>query len=212
MSVAIDVLGTPAPKGSSRPMLNRKTGKPFTFAGGSKVAEVKLGAWDGAVRAAAAVAVTDRIPFVDVPLTVAIVFRIARPPGHWAKRVGIKPGKPVVPRGKPGPAAPHGARQGINDYTGWFASDAAMSGDYYGYDGPCPPWNDELPHRYVFTVFALDVSRLSLPGRFGGHEGRTLRRGDAIPLVANIAALSQERFEKLKGKNEIGRASCRERV
>ena len=40
-----------------------------------------------------------------------------------------------------------------------------------------------------------------LPGRFGGHEGRTLRRGDAIPLVANVAALSQERFEKLKGKN-----------
>jgi antagonist of KipI len=40
-----------------------------------------------------------------------------------------------------------------------------------------------------------------LPGRFGGHEGRTLRRGDAIPLAANVAALSLERFEKLKGKN-----------
>jgi antagonist of KipI len=40
-----------------------------------------------------------------------------------------------------------------------------------------------------------------LPGSFGGHEGRTLRRGDAIPLVANIVALSQQRFEKLKGKN-----------
>jgi len=40
-----------------------------------------------------------------------------------------------------------------------------------------------------------------LPGRFGGHDGRTLRRGDAIPLAANVAALSQERFEKLKGKN-----------
>ena len=40
-----------------------------------------------------------------------------------------------------------------------------------------------------------------LPGNFGGHEGRTMRRGDAIPLVANIAALSRDRFEKLKGKN-----------
>ena len=40
-----------------------------------------------------------------------------------------------------------------------------------------------------------------LPGRFGGHDGRTLRRGDAIPLVANVAAVSKERFEKLKGKN-----------
>ena len=42
----------------------------------------------------------------------------------------------VTPRGKPGPAAKHGARQGINDYTGWFAGDAQMSGDYHGYDGP----------------------------------------------------------------------------
>jgi antagonist of KipI len=40
-----------------------------------------------------------------------------------------------------------------------------------------------------------------LPGQFGGHEGRTLRRGDAIPLVANISALSQDRFARLKGRN-----------
>jgi Raf kinase inhibitor-like YbhB/YbcL family protein len=78
----------------------------------------------------------------------------------------------VTPRGKPGPAAAHGARQGINDYTGWFASDAAMAGDYYGYDGPCPPWNDELPHRYVFTVFALDVPRLPVEGAFRGPDVR----------------------------------------
>jgi Raf kinase inhibitor-like YbhB/YbcL family protein len=78
----------------------------------------------------------------------------------------------VTPRGKPGPAAAHGARQGINDYTGWFASDASMAGDYYGYDGPCPPWNDELPHRYVFTVFALDVPRLPVEGAFRGPDVR----------------------------------------
>jgi len=40
-----------------------------------------------------------------------------------------------------------------------------------------------------------------LPGGFGGHEGRTMRRGDAIPLVANVAALSLERFQRLKGKS-----------
>ena len=34
--------------------------------------------------------------------------------------------KEVTPRGKPGPQAPHGARQGINDYTGWFAGDNDM--------------------------------------------------------------------------------------
>ena len=30
-------------------------------------------------------------------------------------------------RGKPGPHAPRGARQGINDYTGWFAGDKDMA-------------------------------------------------------------------------------------
>ncbi len=78
----------------------------------------------------------------------------------------------VTSRGKPGPLAPLGARQGINDYTAWFASDREMAGDYYGYDGPCPPWNDELPHRYVFTVYALDLPRLGVDGRFGGVDVR----------------------------------------
>jgi hypothetical protein len=86
----------------------------------------------------------------------------------------------VVPRGKPGPDAPHGARHGINDYTGWFASDGDMAGDYYGYDGPCPPWNDEAPHRYVFTVYALDVARLPLQGRFGGKDVRQAIEGHVL--------------------------------
>ena len=78
----------------------------------------------------------------------------------------------VTPHGKPGPQAPGGTRQGINSYTDWFAGDASMSGDYYGYDGPCPPWNDELPHRYVFTVYALDVERLPVQGPFRGPDVR----------------------------------------
>ena len=86
----------------------------------------------------------------------------------------------VVLRGKPGPDAPHGARHGINDYTGWFASDGDMAGDYYGYDGPCPPWNDEAPHRYVFTVYALDVARLPLQGRFGGKDVRQAIEGHVL--------------------------------
>ncbi len=98
---------------------------------------------------------------------------------HWilvdlpASRPPIAAGEyssAVTPRGKPGPSAGRGARQGINDYTGWFANDPDMAGDYFGYDGPCPPWNDSLLHRYVFTVYALDVDVLPLMGRFNGAD------------------------------------------
>ena len=76
----------------------------------------------------------------------------------------------VTGKGKRGPSALHGTRQGINDYTGWFSSDPDMAGDYYGYDGPCPPWNDSIIHRYVFTVYALDVETLPIMGRFNGPD------------------------------------------
>jgi phosphatidylethanolamine-binding protein (PEBP) family uncharacterized protein len=71
-------------------------------------------------------------------------------------------------RGKPGPATLHGARQGLNDYTGWFAGDPEMAGQYFGYDGPFPPFNDSLVHHYVFTLYALDIARVPLEGAFGG--------------------------------------------
>jgi Raf kinase inhibitor-like YbhB/YbcL family protein len=86
----------------------------------------------------------------------------------------------VTPRGKKGPAAAGGARQGINDYTGWFAGDRDMEGDYFGYDGPCPPWNDSILHHYVFTVYALDLSRLPLEGRFGGADVRRAIEGHVL--------------------------------
>jgi Raf kinase inhibitor-like YbhB/YbcL family protein len=72
----------------------------------------------------------------------------------------------VSARGKPAPGGPAGARHGLNDYTGWFAGDAEMGGDYRGYDGPYPPAHDLRLHRYFFRVFALDVARLDLPERF----------------------------------------------
>ena len=75
-------------------------------------------------------------------------------------------------RGKPGPAVDVAgfamARHGINDYTGGFAGNAEMAGDYYGYDGPFPPWNDSLIHHYVFTLYALDVAKAPIEGRFAG--------------------------------------------
>jgi Raf kinase inhibitor-like YbhB/YbcL family protein len=74
--------------------------------------------------------------------------------------------------GKPGPQALHGARQGLNDYTGWFASNPEMAGQYFGYDGPFPPWNDSLVHHYVFTLYALSVDRAPIEGVFTGAQAR----------------------------------------
>ena len=86
----------------------------------------------------------------------------------------------VTARGKPGPQAPRNARQGTNDYTGWFAGDKDMAGNYFGYDGPCPPWNDELPHHYVFTLYALDVPRLGVSGIFKGADVRSAMAGHVL--------------------------------
>lgn len=86
----------------------------------------------------------------------------------------------VTPRGKPGPDSLYGTRQGINDYTGWFAGDPDMAGDYYGYDGPCPPWNDEIPHHYVFTLYALDIDRCPVEGRFTGADVRKAIEGHVL--------------------------------
>jgi Raf kinase inhibitor-like YbhB/YbcL family protein len=85
----------------------------------------------------------------------------------------------VTPRGKSTGAVPYGVR-GRNDYTDWFAGDTDMAGTYGGYDGPCPPWNDERIHRYTFTVAALDIESLGLadgfrlPGVRAAMEGHVL--------------------------------------
>ena len=72
----------------------------------------------------------------------------------------------VTAHGKQTPPGPAGARQGLNDYTGWFAGNADMQGDYVGYDGPYPPANDLRTHRYFFRLFALRVPKLDLPAKF----------------------------------------------
>ena len=86
----------------------------------------------------------------------------------------------ITPHGKRNPPGPAGSRQGRNDYTGWFASDPDMAGAYMGYDGPCPPWNDSLLHRYRFRVYALDVARLDLAQMFGWAELQTALRGHVL--------------------------------
>lgn len=74
----------------------------------------------------------------------------------------------VTAHGKRNPPGPENARQGLNSYTDWFDGDADMDGKYFGYDGPCPPWNDTLVHHYHFRLLALDVPRCAVEGEFDG--------------------------------------------
>lgn len=76
----------------------------------------------------------------------------------------------IVPHGKPGPDSLNGSRQGLNGYTSWFRDDSDMSGNYFGYDGPCPPWNDAIPHRYIFTLYALDIAMCPVSGNFAAAD------------------------------------------
>lgn len=86
----------------------------------------------------------------------------------------------ITAKGKSSPAGPAGARQGLNDYTGWFAGNAEMGGDYYGYDGPYPPFNDLRLHRYFFRLFALDVEQLELPQRFTAADAFRAMHGHVL--------------------------------
>jgi hypothetical protein len=96
-------------------------------------------------------------------------------------------------RGKPATPAKVGVR-GLNDYTTAMAANDAMKGQYYGYDGPCPPWNDEVPHHYHFTVYALSVASLGLGKDFGGPaamdamKGKILAQGEELGLYTQNPA------------------------
>ena len=55
-----------------------------------------------------------------------------------------------------------------------------MEGQYYGYDGPCPPWNDSLVHHYHFRLHALDLPRLPLEGTFTGAQAVAAMKGHLL--------------------------------
>lgn len=75
-----------------------------------------------------------------------------------------------------------------NSFTQAFATNDALKGTYYGYDGPCSPWNDDNAHHFHFTVYALNVASLGLNGDFSGEaavaamKGKVLAQGD-LPAV-----------------------------
>jgi Raf kinase inhibitor-like YbhB/YbcL family protein len=108
---------------------------------------------------------------------------------HWAM-VDIAPNisridegacsEGVTPRGKKQTPGPKDTRQGLNDYTSWFKGDKDMEGTYLGYDGPCPPWNDEIAHHYRFELHALDVPQCNVSGTFTVADVRKAIAGHVL--------------------------------
>jgi Raf kinase inhibitor-like YbhB/YbcL family protein len=98
-----------------------------------------------------------------------------------------------VVHGKPATPAAAGVR-GLNDYTKVTAGNDAMKGQYFGYDGPCPPWNDEVVHHYHFAVFALNAQKLDLPQDFDGAavlevmKDKILAQGEVVGLYTQNPA------------------------
>jgi Raf kinase inhibitor-like YbhB/YbcL family protein len=96
----------------------------------------------------------------------------------------------VTPGGKSAPNGPAGSRQGLNDYTDFLAGDPDLKGNYLGYDGPCPPWNDERLHHYCFRLFATDLERCPVGDNFTANDvivaiqGHILDQAELIGLYS----------------------------
>lgn len=97
---------------------------------------------------------------------------------------GVESSGGVVP--KPAGKVPHGIR-GVNNF----------GSDHGGYDGPCPPWNDERLHHYHIKVFALDIPSLNLKEHFSGvdalnaMQGHTVGQGEIVGTFTNNTNLGK---------------------
>ena len=121
--IRIDVLGTPAPKGSDRIAL--RGGKPRFVPGSSKTNAEKQRSFAAAIRDQMALVLGDAPGpcFVGKPLAVAIVFRLKRPAAHWSKKGGLLPSAPSAPSVKPD--VDKLARQAVDVLTGAVFDDDA---------------------------------------------------------------------------------------
>jgi len=116
---------------------------------------------------------TPRVPFIhwvliDIPPTITHLRRGEESAGFVAK------GNPIGP-------TDHGLR-GANVYSHYYPKDSPLAGPRGGYDGPCPPRNDVVSHRYVTRVYALDVPSLGLAGVFYGEDALRAMQGHVLAV------------------------------
>ena len=126
---------------------------------------------------------TPRVPFIhwvliDIPPSITSLRRGAESSGFVLK------GKPIGP-------TDHGVR-GANVFTHFYPKDSELDGPRGGYDGPCPPHNDPMPHRYVTRVYALDVPNLGLSGLFFGEDALRAMQGHVLAVGAAEARYSSD--------------------
>lgn len=100
--ISINVLGTPAPKGSSRAFYKAGMKRAVIVKDNSE----KQKGWDRNVRETALEQLGPCLApkFVQTPLCVELQFRLTRPAGHWGKgkNVGrLMASAPIVPLAKP---------------------------------------------------------------------------------------------------------------
>lgn len=172
-------------------------GKGRTQHGGNKNPGIR---WSGAPEG------TKSYTLIMVDPDVPASFELANQPGkiipadfprqnfyHWvlfdipASVTGIEEGRDsqkVIEGGKPIGQLAYGIT-GPNSY----------GKGHGGYDGPCPPWNDERLHHYHFIVYALDVETLGLSGPLTGNlvqeamTGHVLALGEIVGTYTNNPSL-----------------------
>jgi len=96
----------------------------------------------------------------------------------------------ITPGGKLNLDGPTGSRQGINDYTKFFAEDKDMHGTYFGYEGPCPPWNDEIIHHYHFRLYATSLDRCPVEGAFTAADVLAAIKGHIVAEAELVGTYS----------------------
>lgn len=106
---------------------------------------------------------------------------------HWVQ-ADIPPHVMGLPEGKAGRVGP-----GVSGRNS-FGERGAEQG--IGYDGPCPPWNDERLHHYHFQLYALDVPTLRLKEGFSVEEAQKAMQEHVLAKSETVGAYATNQKRK----------------
>ncbi len=64
--------------------------------------------------------------------------------------------------------------------------------------GPCPPWNDEIPHHYHFAVYALSVPKLNVKEDFNGTDVMAALKDDIVLAKGEVVGVYAQNPDVIK--------------